>query len=395
MSHLDQVENTDTFKTWRVSHNNIIDLINLGTIGTVTVDSVREMLNWVESAGIFNGCSVTDAGGGNVDVAGGEAFLRIGANVGDEIVVAQIPPLAAITPTDQDITYIWADYNAGVPSIGSSTNANDFNGHDKCLIALVSREGTDVTILEAQEKPVDNSNRINQMMIDTHGIHHVQGGSRISETGTRNFAVSAGAFYRGLKKVTHPDHDTAGADNFEYYYKDGIGGWVEVGSQTQIDNVNYDDGSGTLAALTAGNYSVHWVYMKIGTNKHELYVLYGSGDHATVEDARAEEVPASIPPTLEEVGVLLGKIIILKNDNLYASVETAFGASFIAGAPSNHENLTGLQGGAVGDHYHLTGAEHTTISGHPGDTANPHSVTAVQVGADPEGEALAMSIALG
>lgn len=396
MAHLIPIVKDDTFKTWRLGHNELIELLNLTTIGNVTVETAREMINYVESAGIFSGCDVTDAGGGNVNVAGGEAFLRVGPTVDDEIIVAEIAPLAAIVPVDNDITYIYASYNAGVPIILSSVNANDFNGYDKCLIALVSREGTNVTILEAQEKPVDNSNRINQMLIDTYGLNHVEGGSILGESGTRNVTLTAGSFYRGLKKYAHPSVDTSGADDFDYFYSDGASGFTAVLDQTQIDNVNYDDGTGVLAALTAGNYSVHWVYQKIGSNVSKLHILYGSGDHVTIADARAEQVPLAVPSILEEIGVLVGKIIILKNDNTFTSIETAFGASFIASSPSNHENLTNLLGGAVGDHYHLTGAEQVAANAHVVDvTTNPHSVTAAQVGADPEGEAIVMSIALG
>jgi len=46
-----------------------------------------------------------------------------------------------------------------------------------------------------------------------------------------------------------------------------------------------------------------------------------------------------------------------------------------------HNDLTGLQGGTTDEYYHLTNTELTNLNAHLIDYANPHQVTAAQVGA--------------
>jgi hypothetical protein len=48
-------------------------------------------------------------------------------------------------------------------------------------------------------------------------------------------------------------------------------------------------------------------------------------------------------------------------------------SSFINSASSNHEQLSGLLGGASNDHYHFTGAEHTTLASGSADASALHN----------------------
>lgn len=48
-------------------------------------------------------------------------------------------------------------------------------------------------------------------------------------------------------------------------------------------------------------------------------------------------------------------------------------STMISSASSNHEQLSGLLGGASSDHYHFTGAEHTTLAGGSSDASSLHN----------------------
>lgn len=382
MSHVTTVASNEKFNSWRLKTNELIALINTTLVGNPTIiHTLKELLDYVSSAGVISGCSISDNLDGTVDTAAGEALLRSGTTHLYEIVSAEIPATVGVTLVDNEINYVYAEYNAGSPQVLSTTNVSIINGHDKVLIAVISREGTDLTILDSQLSSVDTATHLNDMLVETEGFKHVIGGSGLSEVGTRNFKILAGSFYRGLIKHAHPEIDTSVAGTFEYYYSNGLGGWTEVVAQTQIDNLNYDDGSGTLAALTASYYGVHWVYLKMGTNKVETYVLYGVGDYATLADAQAETQPAELPGALGDLGVLIGRIIIQQGAGVFALVETPFGGAFNAGAPGNHNSLSSLQGGSVSERYHMTATEHNNTLNHLTDTNNPHGVTAEQIGA--------------
>jgi len=43
-------------------------------------------------------------------------------------------------------------------------------------------------------------------------------------------------------------------DDVTYWYQNGAGEWTEVASQSIIDNLQYDNGTGTLATLANARY---------------------------------------------------------------------------------------------------------------------------------------------
>jgi hypothetical protein len=191
-------------------------------------------------------------------------------------------------------------------------------------------------------------------MMEVMPYAHVSGAA-LSDPGTRNLLVTASVFWNGLNRFNLNAVDTSGAGTFNYYYRDGGGGWTEVASQTQINNTQYDDGSGSLATLTANRYGVHWIYL---ATDNDVHVIYGQGNYLQ-NQAQAVQPPASIPEELQTDSFLIGKIIIQKSDSAYFSIESAFSTVFTPQAVTVHNELSGLQGGADGEYYHMTSAEYT------------------------------------
>lgn len=396
MAHVTQVVKADNFKTWRERTNEIIDLINIELNGSPSlVTTLKEAFNYLESAGVFSGCAITDNANGTIDVGVGEALIRAADAVGSPIYSATIPAATAVTLVDNDINYVYADWNSGTPVIATSTSIGSINERDKCLVAIISREGNELVILEAQEQNTDGTKRIREMLLETENFKHVLGGSVIGDAGSLKFNVTAGAFYRALRKYPHPSFDTSGADTFDAFYRDGSGGFTKVAAETSLDELYWDDDTGTLNSLNPNTYVVHWIFLKIGSNVSYIHTVYGQAEHNTVSDARTEVVPANLPSEIEGLGVLIGRVIIEQGATSFEKIETAFTESFAAGSPSDHNNLANLQGGVIGERYHLSNTEHTNVLAHLTDTGNPHSVTYTQVGADAEGSAVAMAIALG
>jgi len=331
MSTIPQVALGTTFLDWRTRTNDIIDIVNINKVGTPDkVQTLRDIFNYIDSAGVFSGCAITDNANGTIDVALGEALLRLNNTEGSELFSVAIDAQPNVTLTDNDLNYVYVDYNAGTPIVSSIVTSATINNNDVCLIAIISREGNNLTILEATSEIVDQHNKLNNMLIDTEGFKHVIGGTQISESGTNTRKVSllSGEFYRGLNKYSHNAYDTAAADTFEYYYRDGVGGWTET-SATVISNINYDGlGTGTLDTITAGKYVVNWVFLKIGSNSDELYVLYGQNEYDSINDAQIEVIPTDLPPQLDELGVMVGRIIIKQASTFLNITESAFGNQF-------------------------------------------------------------------
>lgn len=364
MGTIEQVETLTSFLDWRSRTNDVIDLINLNKVGSPTLmQTVRDFTNYVESAGVFSGCTVTDNLDGTIAITTGEALMRANSNVGSELFSVLIIADSVVGLSDNEVNYIYVDYNSGSPIFGNTLNSSSIDSHSKCLIAIISREGNDLTILQATSEMSDQHNKLSNMLVETKSFNHVLGGTVVSETGTKKLSITAGSFYRSLKKINHPVFDTSDTDIFKYHYRNGTGGWNEVGSQTTINVLKYDNNSGNLEDITVGKYACQWIYLKLETSNPELYVFYGQGEYDTIAEARRENKITGLPNAIAEIGVLIGRTIFKQNNPSLNIIESIL---------DDNELLN-----------HLL------------DTNNPHSVTPEQIGADPEGSAIAMAIALG
>ena len=241
------------------------------------------------------------------------------------VVVSAITNLAL---TDHTTNYIYADFNSGTPQYAVTTSLAGFNCLDKCLAYTIAREGTYLYIIDGRAMNVDFNRKDRRRLFETQGFQHVIGGTILSGTGTRNIAVTSGAFYYGLNKISHNDFDTSSTDVFTYAYRNNSGGWTYVASQTQIDNAYYDNGTGTLVGTGTNKYATHWVYM-MNNSPSSLLVQYGQSSHSTLISAQQSSVPTA-PPIVQGVGVLIGRIITRQGTNTFADVASTFLPGFIA-----------------------------------------------------------------
>lgn len=69
-----------------------------------------------------------------------------------------------------------------------------------------------------------------------------------------------------------------------YTYQDGASGW-NIASKTDIDPTMYDDGSGTLAAVAANNWTIQPIWLATGSGS--VVVGYGQKTFSTKDEALA------------------------------------------------------------------------------------------------------------
>lgn len=334
--------------------------IQFAKIGSPTqLASIKDAYDHYNSAGISHGGALTNNGDGTISIATGEATLRTSAVESAPLVNLVFAAQLNMALTDNAVNYVYLDYNAGAPQFVVSTSISAFNGMDKVIAYTVAREGVVLYSVDSRNQGIDSNRKHKTMLLETQGFEHVIGGTALGEVATRKLSVSTGAFYYGLNKVTHPAFDTSAADTFNYYYRNGSGGWTKVTGQTQIDNLQYDNGSGALATLGANKFAVHWLYL-INDTPSKLAIQYGQNEHNTLADAQNDTVPLA-PPTLQGLGVLIGRVIIQKSSTTFASLESAFIQTFDPSTSLSHNGLSGLQGGAANDYTHLLASEYTTL----------------------------------
>ena len=334
----------------KVTLTNLFDALAaagaMARIAGSTFSTIQHMQDVFHSTGITDDGGITDDTDGTITVAAGTGLIRATNSDVAEIVFTDWAAEAGanVALVDNDMNYIYVEYNAGSPQVVATiTPRTDTNTNIK--LGTVYRAGTTLHITDGTSIiVVDHAAKMELRLQDTMPFARVSGGI-LSEIGTRNIAITAGSWWEGLLPFTTPALDTSVAGTFTYYYSNGAGGFTAVASSTQINNTQYDDGSGTLATLSNNKYGIHWIY---AAQDSEYYAMYGVID-GTLTEAQDAGEPANLPPHFAESHArLIGKIIILKSASTFQSVQSAFNQTFSLSAASDHGGLIGL--GDVEDH---------------------------------------------
>jgi len=332
-----------------ISGNQVI----LPNILTPTYKYVSDWFKTIQSAGKISGGDISDNGDGSVSVSAGTGIIKITDSDTSETKFFNWSSESSLTLTDGTTNYIYVSYNSGNPIVTSSTSLPT-DKNTNVMLGLVFRDGTILHIVTAGALITNYAKNTLFKDLELNGKFQRTSGVIISETGTRNIAISQGTIYAGLTKVTFPAFDSSGADTFTYYYRDGSGGWTKVTDQSQIDNLHYDDGSGTLATLGPNKYGVHWVY---ADPDGCVFVVYGQ-DNYTLSNADLAQPPSSLPQIITDICGLVGKIIIKKSDSSFTSIESAYTQKFSPSLVYSHNDLSDIQGGTTDEYYHLTNSEY-------------------------------------
>ncbi|MFA5407037.1 MAG: hypothetical protein WC307_06795, partial [Candidatus Nanoarchaeia archaeon] len=327
--------------------------IPIQLLGSPTFNDQCDFNKIQGAVGLVSGGVVSDNGDGTVAVSAGTGFVKSTDSDVGELLSFNFDADASVSCTDNSLNFILIQYNGGSPAITSTVDFSTIDFNTEFVIGYCYRVSTTVHIIQAGNH-VPNYATYNCRRLFYRGVERMSGGL-ISEIGTRNIASNAGVFYLGQCKIDITAKDTSGADTFTYYYRDGIGDWTTVATQTQIDNVYWDDGTGTLNDLTSNRYGVHWVFIDLDSN---LHVVYGQGDY-TLAQAQNASVPSSYPDFLVKFAILAAKIIIQKNAATFTEIDSAFSTVFTVSSVANHNDLSSLQGGTTNEYYHLTSAEYT------------------------------------
>jgi hypothetical protein len=250
-----------------------------------------------------------------------------------------IPSITNLTMVDHSTNYIYADWNFGSPTYGTSTNIDNMHGLSRARIWTVQREGTTLWIADNRATNVDTANKSDILHHAVDGFAHAELGTVLTASGTRNIAVSAGSFFYGLNQLNNPAMDTSTGDTFTYASTaNGGTSWTYTTGQTQIDNAQYDALGSGLTSLTAGNYGVHWVYlMHNSVTPCTLMVLYGQGDYTKSQAFTAQE-PTIKPQIITNGGSLIGRIVVQQGASAFTSVYCIFTPIF----PNTSPDLNSL-----------------------------------------------------
>jgi hypothetical protein len=330
--------------------------VTVNNIGGATYTTLQDMMNLLWSAGCLTGGTVTDAGGGNVDVAGGTGLIRDTDSRIASLFFFDFPASAGIAIPVDSTRYLGVEYNAGSPQVVVKTT-DTWNYNTEFPIAEVFNEGGILHIHNDCWVMGDDLQRIAERFSQTAPFVRDEdlGGLTLGESadGNRFVTVSGGAIWHELLRypVVAVDTDPGGAaDTMDRYYRDGSGGFT-LETVVTWNNTQYDDGTGTLASIPANRYANQWFYLDLNG---DLLSQYGRATYSNVNDARQEAPPATGPDRITESSIIIGRIIFRNGDTVATRVDSAFTQQFGTSATTSHSDLAGLA---------WTSAGHTSTAG--------------------------------
>jgi hypothetical protein len=317
----------------------------LGTSDTNSIP-LRDYGLAAYSSGWKSGGAVTRAGGLNLSVALGTGYINTGTGV-TKITWSAISP---VTCASNASSWIYVN-NAGIVT-ASTTEPNYPN---VILLAAVRTSLTDVVFL------ADHDILLQQIVPTVYDyIKEVFGPVSISGClVTQNVGnplkvdFATGKYYTGLTELQAA---TTSPITFTYWYrKTASSGWNCVTSSTVFDTTQYDNNTGTLAALPPNKYKKDLLYVVKNDVGTEFHVIYGQHIFDTVDQAEADAT-FEVPDVIGSYGLKLSGIVVLSGATVIASIVEEK-AKFI----SEHNSLLELQGGdyVIKQYYHLNYNEWT------------------------------------
>ncbi|MFA5306103.1 MAG: hypothetical protein WC365_01500 [Candidatus Babeliales bacterium] len=333
--------------------------IGIDCIGRPTYDNLDKFLDATNSAGFFEGGTITDSGSGQIDIASAKGVIRTTNSGVGNLVAFDIDATTNVSLTDNSMNYIYVDYNSGSPIWAVTTTYTDINLQSKIIVGRVYRLGNVLFIGNFGQDIQDSVLRDLYRLQTLRRLEWASGAMLSFTTATRQPTVTEGMFFANYEKIITAAFNASGADRFVAWYRNGSGGWLYVTALQDIDNTYWDDGTGTLNDLTTGDYGVHWFFI---LSDGSIHSVYGQANYGTLANARAATFPTTIPPALQGLGIFIGRIIIKKSATVCTEASSAFDYTFSGTTTVNHNELGGLQGGTVAEYYHATSAQQAWLA---------------------------------
>jgi hypothetical protein len=321
--------------------------------------------------GLLSGGVLTSGGGLVVDVSAGYGYLDTGGLAGPPGSILKITwPNSTITLSATSNNYLY--FNSSSTLIASSTM---LDSAANILLGRVDTNATGIEFIDAS--PLDTRhyvNAIDNTFREAIGSIFAYGCIVTENTTPLHLNVTAGSYYFSNNHFL----PSAGTNiTFQTFYQNGSGGWV-IGSSNAVDTAHYDNGSGTLQAIPAGQWVRPTIYIVgQGANRQYFYV-YPQTTYSSLVLAQTGNIPT--PPSYFDDGVVLIASIIVQQG---ATSIIASGGQIVDNRPRIGFSLPAVEAVGTVTSVALTVPSFLSVSGSPitsiGTLAVSYSGTALPV----------------
>lgn len=307
---------------------------------TDTYRTAQDLMNLFVSAGRITGGAITIAATANkVDISSGTGWIKAVDSDATQIYFFDWPSSSSVVVPSGATRYIGVQYNSNNPFI-TAKSADSWDYDTEFPLGVAVNEGGVLYITTNPWQSGDNMTNVIERFESLALVSRDNraGGLILSNTGTRNVSVTAGTLLARMSEFTISAIDTSGSGTFDAYYRNGSGGFTKQSAQTQWNNSQYDDASGTLASLTVLNFTSRWFYVMTDGS---LAMVYGQAQYSSLAGALNDGVPSSVPDRILKEGVLIGRFIIQASGATPSATQSAFGTSFTAASVTSFSDLSG------------------------------------------------------
>ncbi len=342
----------------RLRHNRLRDLgaanshpasaIQMDTlIGTPTYTNQNDFNNSFGSTGRKTGGYITKGAGSTVDVEAGTGFIKATDDDNTQLIPFDWIAQSGIAIPSNSTRYIGVDYNSGSPEIVIHTSYDwDFDTNFPLgrIINDTINGSEEIYIANAPWWVTDGMTNTIQAIRSFGLVHRDEtiGGFILSQTGTRNIAVTGGVLWIGFNDMIFAGIDTSVSGTVEGYWYSSSGGW-QGSDLTQYSVTQYNDiTQTTLQTIATGKYCNIWIYGELTDSTVSIALIYPQALYNTPAQAEATSAPANLPNHIKEFGTLLGRIIVKQGTDTPISVQTVFTNKFSTSVVTDHGNLAGL-----------------------------------------------------
>lgn len=313
--------------------------IKIDIIGGASITNVQDYLNHSGSTGFSTGGILSDGGSGTVDFTAGTGFIRATDNDTAPLLSFDFAAETGLAIPTDTTRYIYIDYNNGSPQSVISSNEFD-EDNTKIKIGVASNEGGTLHIFNLGVRLEESIGQAGRFLRRVHGITRDirRGGLIFGETGTRNITLTTGHLWWGRTDYTISALDTSISGSVDFYYRASPSGFTKISAQTDWDNLNWDDGTGTLNDLGNNKWGVLWAYIE---PDDEVSFVYGRAEHNTQASAEMQSIPSTLPAHLQDTAVLAARFVFQQNAGS-ASISSAFDVVFTSAGVTAHSDLSTL-----------------------------------------------------
>ena len=327
-----------------------------GTLYNDYIGITDNSKNWIHTGLISGGAITINVGASNkIDVAAGSGVIvNLTNDTAPEIFPVSWPTKTALlTPYLATQVTSWVGYSfSAVNIIFSATDFTPEQLHNDVVRLGKIYHINNTTVSAVEALPLLFYSDLDSQLFNTSiGVINLQGNTITANGANLNLDLSSGLCWRTGANIgddaNNPNFLTiysSSAFNFFPAYQSSTTGLSTVLSTgTSLDPSQYDDGSGSLAPVTAGYYTIQTaLFFPVGTD-FQMFVLYGQAQYATYDDAIA--ALALYSPVIQQdlAGGNIRAFIVIAKGTTDLDAAIAGGTAYISNG-----FMFGTQGGGGG-----------------------------------------------